>query len=111
MVGTLFLLMLFLAPLSLLIPHYATAPALMYIGLLMLQNVSKLNFNDFVDTMSGVVCAVFIVFTCNIATSLMFGFVTLVIGRIFAKEWHRLNASTLLLTLLLVIFYYGGLAI
>ncbi|WGL98673.1 NCS2 family permease [Arsenophonus sp. aPb] len=111
MVGMLFLLMIFLAPLSLLIPHYATAPALMYIGLLMLQNVSKLNFNDFVDTMSGLVCAVFIVFTCNIATGLMFGFVTLVIGRIFAKEWHRLNTSTLILTLLLVIFYYGGLAI
>lgn len=77
----------------------------------MLQNVAKLNCNDVVDTMSGLVCAVFIVFTCHIATGLIFGFVTLIIGRIFAKEWHRLNVSTLILTLLLVIFYYGGLAI
>ncbi|MGC6745408.1 solute carrier family 23 protein [Escherichia coli] len=30
-----------------LIPGYATAPALMYVGLLMLSNVSKLDFNDF----------------------------------------------------------------
>lgn len=41
-VGVLFLMILFLSPLSFLIPGYATAPALMYVGLLMLSNVSKL---------------------------------------------------------------------
>ena len=59
-VGALFLLILFLSPLSFLIPGYATAPALMYVGLLMLSNVSKLDFNDFIDAMAGLVCAVFI---------------------------------------------------
>ncbi len=42
-----------LSPLSFLIPGYATAPALMYVGLLMLSNVSKLDFNDFIDAMAG----------------------------------------------------------
>ncbi len=43
-VGVLFLLILFLSPLSYLVPGYATAPALMYVGLLMLSNVAKIDF-------------------------------------------------------------------
>ncbi|WP_251990123.1 solute carrier family 23 protein, partial [Salmonella enterica] len=43
-VGVLFLLILFLSPLSYLVPVYATAPALMYVGLLMLSNVAKIDF-------------------------------------------------------------------
>lgn len=42
----------------------------------MLSNVSKLDFNDFIDAMAGLVCAVFIVLTCNIVTGIMLGFVT-----------------------------------
>ena len=70
--------MIFLSPLSYLVPAYATAPALMYVGLLMLGNVTKLDFNDSVDALSGMLCAVFIVLTCNIVTGIMLGFVALV---------------------------------
>ena len=80
-VGILFLLILFLSPLSYLVPGYATAPALMYVGLLMLSNVARIDFNDFVDAMSGLITAVMIVLTCNIVTGIMIGFATLVIGR------------------------------
>lgn len=110
-VGVLFLLILFFSPLSYLIPVYATAPALMYVGLLMLSNVSKLDFDDSVDAMSGLVCAVFIVLTCNIVTGIMLGYVTLVIGRLVAKEWRKLNAGTVIIAIVLVAFYAGGWAI
>lgn len=110
-VGILFLLILFLSPLSYLVPGYATAPALMYVGLLMLSNVSKLDFNDFVDAMSGLVCAVFIVLTCNIVTGIMLGFTTLVVGRIFSNEWRKLNIGTVIIAIALVAFYAGGWAI
>ncbi|KUU83368.1 permease [Escherichia coli] len=110
-VGVLFLMILFLSPLSFLIPGYATAPALMYVGLLMLSNVSKLDFNDFIDAMAGLVCAVFIVLTCNIVTGIMLGFVTLVVGRVFAREWQKLNIGTVIITAALVAFYAGGWAI
>ncbi|MGG4609794.1 NCS2 family permease [Providencia sp. Me31A] len=110
-VGVLFLLILFLSPLSYLVPAYATAPALMYVGLLMLSNVSKLNFDDFVDSMSGLLCAVFIVLTCNIVTGIMLGFAALVIGRICAGEWRKLNVGTVVIAVLLVAFYSSGLAI
>ncbi|ALX94597.1 permease [Serratia fonticola] len=110
-VGVLFLLILFLSPLSYLVPGYATAPALMYVGLLMLSNVAKLDFDDFVDAMSGLVCAVFIVLTCNIVTGIMLGFSTLVIGRVFSKEWRKLNIGTVIIAVALVAFYAGGWAI
>ena len=106
-----YMLILFLSPLSYLVPGYATAPALMYVGLLMLSNVSKLDFNDFVDAMSGLVCAVFIVLTCNIVTGIMLGFTTLVVGRIFSNEWRKLNIGTVIIAIALVAFYAGGWAI
>ncbi|MGE6433228.1 NCS2 family permease [Shewanella baltica] len=110
-VGVLFLLMMFLAPLSYLVPAYATAPALMYVGLLMLSNVAKLDFDDKVDAMAGLTCAVFIILSCNIVTGIMLGFVTLVVGRICSGEWRKLKVGVLAITLGLVVFYMGGWAI
>ncbi|MDF0532759.1 NCS2 family permease [Shewanella yunxiaonensis] len=111
LVGVLFLLLIFLAPLSYLVPAYATAPALMYVGLLMLSNVTKLDFNDKVDAMAGLTCAVFIVLSCNIVTGIMLGFATLVIGRICSGEWRKIKPGVLLITIGLVVFYVGGWAI
>lgn len=110
-VGIGFLLMLFFQPLAFLVPSYATAPALMYVGLLMLSNVSKLDFDDFVGAMSGLVCAVFIVLTANIVTGIMLGFATLVIGRIIAGEFKKLNVGTVIIAIILVAFYGAKLAI
>jgi AGZA family xanthine/uracil permease-like MFS transporter len=110
-VGALFLVMLFFAPLAGLVPMYATAPALMYVGLLMLSNVKNLDFDDFVGAMSGLVCAVFIVLTCNIVTGIMLGFATLVIGRVFSGEFNKLNMGTVIIAVVLVAFYAFGYAI
>ncbi|QIW15708.1 permease [Pasteurellaceae bacterium RH1A] len=110
-VGVLFLLMLFFQPLAFLVPGYATAPALMYVGLLMLSNVSKLDFEDFVGAMSGLVCAVFIVLTANIVTGIMLGFAVLVIGRVISGEFKKLNIGTVIIAVALVAFYALGWAI
>jgi len=110
-VGVLFLAVMFFSPLAALVPSYATAPALMYVGLLMLSSVSRLHMDDTVDAMAGLVCAVFIVLTCNIVTGIMLGFCTLVIGRIVAGEWRKLNVGTVAIALALAVFYAGGWAI
>lgn len=110
-VGVLFLLMLFFQPLAFMVPGYATAPALMYVGLLMLSNVSKLDFDDFVGAMAGLVCAVFIVLTANIVTGIMLGFATLVIGRVVSGDFKRLNVGTAIIAVILVAFYAFGWAI
>ncbi|PSW25134.1 permease [Photobacterium swingsii] len=110
-VGGLFVLLLFLSPLSYLVPAYATAPALMYVGLLMMSNVSKLDMSDSVDALSGLMCAVFIVLTGNIVTGIMLGFGSLVIGRVISGEAKRLNVGTVIIAIVLVAFYAGGWAI
>ena len=76
----------------------------MYVGLLMLSNVAKIDFADFVDAMAGLVTAVFIVLTCNIVTGIMIGFATLVIGRLVSGEWRKLNIGTVVIAVALVTF-------
>lgn len=110
-VGLLFLVVMFFSPLAGLVPSYATAPALMYVGLLMLSNVSKLHMDDRVDAMSGLVTAVFIVLTANIVTGIMLGFATLVIGRVVSGEFRKLNVGTVSIAVVLGAFYLGGWAI
>ncbi|MQR02423.1 NCS2 family permease [Glaciimonas soli] len=110
-VGLLFLVVMFFSPLAGLVPSYATAPALMYVGLLMLSSISRMHMDDTVDAMAGLVCAVFIVLTCNIVTGIMLGFSTLVIGRIVSGDFRKLNVGTVAIAAALVAFYAGGWAI
>jgi AGZA family xanthine/uracil permease-like MFS transporter len=110
-VGLLFLGLIFFSPLAGLVPSYATAPALMYVGLLMLGGVAHMNMDDKLDALAGLVCAVFILLSCNIATGIMLGFCTLVIGRVLAGEWRKLNIGTVCIAVALAVFYAGGWAI
>ena len=77
----------------------------------MLSNVSKLDFDDFVGSMSGLICAVFIVLTANIVTGIMLGFAALVIGRVVSGDFKRLNIGTVVIAVVLVAFYACGWAI
>jgi AGZA family xanthine/uracil permease-like MFS transporter len=110
-VGLLFLGLIFFSPLAGLVPSYATAPALMYVGLLMLSSVAHMNMDDRLDALAGLVCAVFILLSCNIVTGIMLGFCTLVIGRVLSGEWRKLNLGTVSIAVALAVFYAGGWAI
>ncbi|MDP5007745.1 MAG: NCS2 family permease [Glaciimonas sp.] len=110
-VGLLFLAVMFFSPLAGLVPSYATAPALMYVGLLMLSSISRMHMDDTIDVMAGLVCAVFIVLTCNIVTGIMLGFCTLVVGRVVSGEFKKLNVGTVAIAAALAAFYAGGWAI
>ena len=83
----------------------------MYVGLLMLSNVSKLDFDDFVGAMSGLVCAVFIVLTANIVTGIIAWLCG--ISDWSYREWRceKLNIGTIIIAVVLVAFYAGGWAI
>ena len=77
----------------------------------MLSNVSKVDFDDFVGAMSGLICAVFIVLTANIVTGIMLGFAALVVGRVVSGDFKRLNIGTVVIAVVLVAFYACGWAI
>jgi AGZA family xanthine/uracil permease-like MFS transporter len=77
--GICFLLALFLAPIAALIPGSATAAALIVVGVLMMQAVREIDFQDFVHAIPAFLTIAFMPFTYNIANGISFGIFTYVI--------------------------------
>ena len=81
--AVMFILALFLSPIFLAIPSFATTPALVFVGLLMMKAVTKMDFDsDMADTVGGFLAIVIMPFTYSIANGIMFGMVTWVILKI-----------------------------
>lgn len=77
--GVCFLLALFLAPIAMLVPGSATAAALIVVGVLMMQAVKEIDFQDFVYAIPSFLTIALMPFTYNIANGISFGIVTYVI--------------------------------
>lgn len=72
----LFLLALPLYPIFLAIPSFATTPALVFVGLLMLKNVTKMDFDsDIADSVGGFLAVIMMPFSYSIANGIMFGII------------------------------------
>ena len=85
--GCWFLLALAFSPLFLAIPSFATAPALIYVGMLMVQSVTKMSFEDDpADTMGGYMAFIMMPLSYSIATGIMFCMMTWVIVKVFTGK-------------------------
>ena len=81
--AVLFLLALPLYPIFLAIPSFATTPALVFVGLLMVKNVTKMDFDsDIADTLGGFFAIIMMPFTFSIANGIMFGIIAWVILKV-----------------------------
>lgn len=79
----LFLLSLFFAPIFLAIPAFATTPALVWVGLLMMTTVANIDFNsDIADVFGGFLAIVMMPFTYSIAKGIMFAIISWVILKV-----------------------------
>ncbi len=75
--AVLFLLSLTLYPIFLAVPSFATAPALVFVGLLMMKNITKMKFDgDIADSVGGFFAIIMMPFTNSIATGIMFGIIS-----------------------------------
>ncbi|QJC53580.1 NCS2 family permease [Paenibacillus albicereus] len=83
--GICFLLSIFLAPLVALIPGSATAAALILVGLLMMQSVKEIDFQDMVYAVPSFFIVILMPFTYNIANGISFGIVSYVILALLAN--------------------------
>ena len=80
-----FIAALFFSPIFLAIPGFATAPALIFVGWLMISSVKKMNFEeDMADSIGGFVAIVMMPFTYSIANGIMFGILSWVILKILS---------------------------
>ena len=90
--AVLFLLALPLYPIFLAIPSFATTPALVFVGLLMLKNVTRMDFDsDIADSVGGFFAVIMMPFSYSIANGIMFGIISWVILKVVTgkvKEIH-----------------------
>lgn len=75
-----FIIALFFSPIFLAIPSFATAPALIFVGWLMMNSIKKMSFDaDSADSIGGFVAIVMMPFTFSVANGIMFGILSWVI--------------------------------
>ena len=92
-VAVLFLLGLFFAPLATSIPAYATAPALVYVAVLMARGLSEIDWDDMTEAAPAVVTALAMPFTFSIATGIGFGFITYAVVKVLTGQASAVSAG------------------
>lgn len=107
--GVCFLLALFLAPIAALIPGSATAAALIIVGVLMLQSIREIDFNDMVVAIPAFLTITMMPFTYNIANGISFGIVFYVVLALIAnlrtKGKYKVHWMMWVLAILIVLRY------
>lgn len=75
-VACLFLACLFLAPLAQSVPGFATAPALLFVGVLMIQGITNIDWEDITEAVPAFLTIVFMPFAYSIADGIAMGFIS-----------------------------------
>ncbi len=105
-VGILFLLALFLSPLFLTIPSFATAPALIVVGFLMMQQVGEIDWANLVDAIPCFACITMMGFAYSISEGISFGVITWVVLHLLAKKTDETSVLMYVLAILFVLKYF-----
>ena len=106
--AVLFLASIFLAPFMLLIPSYATAPALIFVGAMMLKNLKDIEFEDITVAVPALFTVFLMPITSSIATGIAFGMISFVILKALTGKIKEIKPLTFILAALFVLkFVYG----
>ncbi|MBQ7792588.1 MAG: NCS2 family permease [Clostridia bacterium] len=91
--GIMFIIAIIFAPIFLAIPSFATTPAMLYVGILMLSAIKNLEFEgDIADVISGFLAVIMMPFAYSIATGIMFGIVSWVILKVCTGKIKDISA-------------------
>ena len=101
-VGILFLLATFLSPFAAAVPAYATSGALIYVAILMLSGMEKLNWDDQSELLPALVMVVMIPLTFSIANGIALGFLAYVSIKVFIGKVSNISSGAWFLTLVFV---------
>jgi AGZA family xanthine/uracil permease-like MFS transporter len=104
-VGLLFILALFVAPLAGSIPAYATAPALLYVACLMTRSLIEVAWDDITEAAPAVITALAMPFTFSIAEGIAFGFISYVGIKFATGRYSDVHPAVGILAVLFVIKY------
>ena len=102
-VAVLFLLALFFAPLAGSVPAFATAPALLFVAVLMASGLAEINWDDVTEAAPVVVTALAMPLTYSIANGIAFGFISWTAVKLISGRHRDLNPALVILSILFVI--------
>lgn len=101
----LFIVSLVLSPIFLAIPSFATAPAMIFVGLMMLSSVKNVSFDgDIADTIGAFLAIVIMPFTYSIATGIMFGLISWVVLKVLTGKIKDVSAVMWISVALFVLY-------
>ena len=92
-VGILFLLAIFFSPLAAIVPAYATSGALIYVAILMLGGMEKLDWSDTTELVPSLIMIVMIPLTFSIANGIALGFISYVVIKAFVGEIKSVSSG------------------
>ncbi len=95
----LFGLSLFLSPIFLAIPSFATAPALVVVGFLMMTSITKIDFNDYSETIPCYICIIAMPFMYSISEGISLGVISYVVINLVCGKAKEKKISTLMYVL------------
>lgn len=104
-VGVCFILALFLFPLISLVPTYATAPALIIVGGMMLRNIEGINFDDFTDVLPAFFTIIMMPLSYSIASGFGFGFASYCLIKFFSGKYSEVSVVMWVVTAVFVISF------
>lgn len=104
--GALFFLALFFSPIFLAIPAFATAPALIIVGFLMMQSVAKINWTDDILTAVPAYITIFsMAFMYSISEGICFGVISYTLLHVFSGKGKDVTPLMYILTVLFILKY------
>lgn len=103
--GFLFLLAIFFAPIFTTIPSFATAPALLFVGFLMITAVVEIDFNDLAEAIPAYLCLVAMPLTYSISEGIAVGVISYVVINVCAGKAKKITPLMYVLAVLFVCKY------
>ena len=104
-VGGCFVIAMFFSPLFLSIPSAATAPALIIVGLLMVEQIKNIDFDDFSESLPAFVCMIMMPLTYSISNGILIGMITYVLMNVICGKFKKLSPAMYILAVLFILKY------
>ncbi|WP_419771753.1 adenine permease AdeP [Escherichia coli] len=102
-VGLLFLLVIFLSPLAGMVPGYAAAGALIYVGVLMTSSLARVNWQDLTESVPAFITAVMMPFSFSITEGIALGFISYCVMKIGTGRLRDLSPCVIIVALLFIL--------
>lgn len=102
-VAVCFVVALFFSPLFLSIPAAATTPALVIVGLLMLEPIVKIPFGDYSESIPAFICIIMIPLSYSISNGIMLGMISYVVLNVLCGKFKKITPVMYVLAVLFVL--------